>query len=385
MTTLRTILALAAGVAVVAGSATADSISLKRSIRRAAVDQPVRLGDIAAIAGPHAETFASLEIAGVAELPTDRVATIDIADVRARLDAAGVSWGLVDLSGGRVAIRPAISATPTAESLAAPAPRTFEATSPRRTDAESNAVIGTNGFVRVSALLDAANGDDLTSTIARLVFDDLESIERHPERVLVRIDRTAAGRLPESVRDCRVRLRGRGNTDLVHAEVSGLMPDGRRPQVLVPVEVRLERPVPIASRRVARGRRLLGAGVDLEVEWRPLAVSEVVGDTGTFLDISSVTGRELAVTVESGEPVLPTMLVPEIVVEAGMRVRVRIVFGGYELIREMQALEDGAVGDRIECGEPGAPLRSGRRAGKSISADSIMAIVVDDRGTLEVR
>ena len=77
--------------------------------------------------------------------------------------------------------------------------------------------------------------------------------------------------------------------------------------------------------------------------------------------------------VESGEPVLPTMLVPEIVVKAGTRVRVRIVFGGYELIREMQALEDGAVGDRIECGEPGAPLRSGRRAGKSISADSIMA------------
>jgi flagella basal body P-ring formation protein FlgA len=382
MTTLRTILAVAAGVAVVASSTTADSISLKRSIRRAAVDQPVRLGDIATIAGPHAETFVSLEIAGVADLPTDRVATIDIADVRARLDAAGVSWGLVDLSGGRVAIRPAISATPDAESPAAPGPRAFEATTPRRSDAGSAPVIGINGFVRVSALLDAANGDDLTATIARLVFDDLEAIERHPERVLLRIDRSAAGRLPESVQDCRVRLRGRGDADLVHAEVSGLMPDGRRPQVLVPVEVRLERPMPIASRRVARGRRLLGAGVDLEVEWRPLAVSDVVGEDATYLDISSVTGRELSVTVESGEPVLRTMLVPEIVVHNGMRVRVRIVLGGYEMVRDMQALQDGGVGDRILCGEIGASVRNSRQA--SI-AGSIMAIIVDDRGTLEVR
>ena len=58
MTTLRNILALAAGVAVVAGSADADSIALKRSVRRVAADQPVLLGDIAAIAGPHASTFA---------------------------------------------------------------------------------------------------------------------------------------------------------------------------------------------------------------------------------------------------------------------------------------------------------------------------------------
>jgi flagella basal body P-ring formation protein FlgA len=385
MTTLRTILALAAGVAVVAGSATADSILLKRSIRRAAVDQPVRLGDIATIAGPHAETFVSLEIAGVADLPTDRVATIDIADVRARLDAAGVAWGLVDLSGGKVAIRPAISAASTTEPSPAPSTRTFETITPSRANTDAVPANGIHGFVRVSSLLDDANDDELTATIARLIFDDLDGIERHPERVLLRIDRSEAERLPDAVRDCRVRLRGRGDTDRVIVEVSGTLPEGRRPQVLMSVDVRLERPVPVATRRIPNGRRLLGAGVDLQVEWRPFAVSEVVGDSATLLDIASVIGRELAATVESGEPVLRTMLVPEIVVQRGMRVRVRSVFGGYEMVREMQALEDGAVGDRIMCGEPGTAIRAGRRAIGVASSDSIMAFVIDDRGTLEVR
>jgi flagella basal body P-ring formation protein FlgA len=384
MTTLRNILALAAGVAVVAGSADADSIALKRSVRRVAADQPVLLGDIAAIAGPHASTFAGLEIAGVAELPADRVATIDVADVRARLDAAGVSWGLVDLSGGRVAIRPAIrAATTTSDPAAAAPPRTFEATDTRRTDVGSAPVFGAADFVRVSSLLDASNDDELTATIARLVFDDLQQIERYPERVLLRIDRAAAARLPESAQDCRVRLRGRGDADLVNIEISGAMPDGRRPQVLVPVEVRLERPVPIAARRIASARRLLGAGVDLKVEWRPVAVSEVVGEDATLLDISSLTGRKLAVAVESGEPVLRTMLVPEIVVQPGMRVRVRSVFGGYQLVHEMEALEEGAVGDRIMCGEIGSAR--GSRRGPVSGSHSIMAVVVDDHGTLELR
>ena len=383
MTTLRNILALAAGVAVVAGSADADSIALKLSVRRVAADQPVLLGDIAAIAGPHASTFAGLEIAGVAELPADRVATIDVADVRARLDAAGVSWGLVDLSGGRVAIRPAIRAATTTSDPAAAAPRTFEATDTRRADVGSAPVFGAADFVRVSSLLDASNDDEFTATIARLVFDDLEQIERYPERVLLRIDRAAAARLPESAQDCRVRLRGRGDADLVNIEISGAMPDGRRPQVLVPVEVRLERPVPIAARRIASGRRLLGAGVDLKVEWRPVAVSEVVGEDATLLDISSVTGRKLAVAVESGEPVLRTMLVPEIVVQPGMRVRVRSVFGGYQLVHEMEALEEGAVGDRIMCGDIGSAR--GSRRGPVSGSHSIMAVVVDDHGTLELR
>ena len=384
MTTFRAILSVAAGIAVVAGSAAADSIALKRSVRRAGVDRPVLLGDIATIEGPHAAGFASLEVAAAASLPVDGVATIDVADVRTALDAAGVAWGLVDLSGGRVTIRPAIGGRSEVVEVSTDAPdRRFRTQTTDRTDRGVADDAGANaGFDRVAELLDAVDADELAATIARLVFDDVHEVEPDPRRVLVRLDRSAVSDLPETATDCRVRLRGRGDTDRVIAEVSGRLPDGRRPQCLVPVEVRLERRVPVATRRITRGQRLLGAGADLEVAWRSFAIREVVGETATLLELPSVVGRELATTVEPGQAVLRAMLVPEIVVQRGMRVRVRSVAGGYEMIRDMEALEDGAVGDRIPCGEIGASRGSRRGAG---SSSLIMAVVIDDRGTLEVR
>jgi flagella basal body P-ring formation protein FlgA len=386
MTTFRTILALTAGVAVIAGAAAADSITLKRSVRRVGIDQPVRLRDIATIDGPHASRFASLEIAPAASLPADGVATIDVADVRTALDAAGVSWGEVDLSGGRVTLRPAIDVGAGEADPATDAPgRRFRTQTSDRGDHGVMDGAGANaGFDRVADLIDAADADALSATIARLVLEDVLEVEPDPRRVLVRLDRSAVADLPETATDCRVRLRGRGDTDRVIAEVSGRLPDGRRPQCLVPVEVRLERRVPVAARRITRGQRLLGAGADLEVAWRSFAISEVVGETATLLEPRSVVGRELATTVEPGEAVVRAMLVPEIVVRRGMRVRVRSVAGGYEMIRDMEALEDGAVGDRIPCGEIGASRGSRRGAGVD-SSSRIMAIVIDDRGTLEVR
>jgi flagella basal body P-ring formation protein FlgA len=385
MTTFRTILALAAGVAVTAGTTAADSIALKRSVRRVATDRPVLLGDIATIDGDHAATFAALEIASADSLPVDGVSSIDVLDVRTALESAGVSWGLVDLSGGRVMIRPAIDARSTDGGVDRTS-RSFRAEAPVHGNADETTPAVDGDFRRVSVLLDASTADELTETIARLVFDDVQWIEPDPARVLVRIDRSEMTRLPESITDCQIRLRGRGDTDVVLAEVSGRLSDGRRPQVLIPIDVRLEREVPVASRRLARGRRLLGIGVDLEVDRRLLRVSEVVGEHATVLAVTSVVRRELATTVDAGQPVLRSMLVPEIVVRSGMRVRVRSVSGGYEMIREMEALDDGAVGDRIPCGEicgaRGGRRTAGNAAGQS---DQIMAVVIDDRGTLEIQ
>lgn len=379
MTTIRTIVAVAAGVAVIAGTTAADSIALKRSVRRAAADRPVLLQDIAAIEGPHAAAFAALEIVPAAAMPAAGVTTIDIADVRSALDGAGVSWGRVDLSGGRVVIRPAtVAASPVAGATGESAGRRFLAESSGRPVEADSGAAESAGFVRVSSLFGESNDDGLAATIGRLILDDVRDVESDASRVLVRIDRRAVADLPPTARDCRVRLRGRGDADRVIAEISGELPDGRRPQCLIPVEVRVERRVPVAVRRIVRGQRLLGAGADLEVAWRSFPISEVAGESPTILGMSSVVGRALATTVEPGEVVLRAMLVPEIVVERGMRVRVRSVAGGYEMIREMEALEDGAVGDRIPCGEIGASRGSRRNAG------AIMAVVIDDRGTLEI-
>ena len=111
MTTFRTILAVVAGVATLTSTALADSIELRRSIRRDVADRPVLLRDIAVLDGEHARSLASVEIVAVGDLPADRTIAIDIAEVRACLDAAGAAWARIDLTGGSVRIRPATVAT----------------------------------------------------------------------------------------------------------------------------------------------------------------------------------------------------------------------------------------------------------------------------------
>src|SRR5262245_37934284 len=63
------------------------------------------LADIAQLAGDEAQRFGTLVIAP-ASAATAACLEIPIADVRARLDAAGVHWGKVNLGGRSVIVRP---------------------------------------------------------------------------------------------------------------------------------------------------------------------------------------------------------------------------------------------------------------------------------------
>lgn len=367
MTTVRTILAAVAGVATFASLATADSIELRRSIRRETADRPIVLRDIADLVGPNAEALADIEIAAAADLPVDRPVAIEIGEVRARLDAAGIAWARVDLTGGTVRVRPAIAVV-----AAVAAPSVATAPRFRVVDGEpgrAEASTTTSPAVLAGDLISAPQ-DDLRAAIARIVLDDLATaeVETDPARVQLTIDGDDLAALPENAGDGVVRLRGRAVVDHVIAEVTCRQPDGRRRQHLVSVEVRLMRLVPVAARRIQRGRDLLGLDTDLALDIRPCLVSE------PQLDPRSLVGRRLLTTIDEGERIVPSMLVPENVVRRGSTVVVRTISAGYELRREMEAAEDGAIGDTVVCHEAG---RRGRGA-------SITAIVVGP-GLLEVR
>ena len=109
MSSLRRILiVIVAGAAtlVATGSASADRIELRRSIRRPSVDQPLRLEDIARLEGEHACSFRRLVVRPVrTETGTDRVMQLTIGQIRELLDDAGIDWPRVELSGGVVTSR----------------------------------------------------------------------------------------------------------------------------------------------------------------------------------------------------------------------------------------------------------------------------------------
>ncbi|MEM7228552.1 MAG: flagellar basal body P-ring formation chaperone FlgA [Planctomycetota bacterium] len=92
------------GALMLATTVAADSIQLRRKVRLDHDHTDIRLRDIATLDGTDALRLGSLIVA----TRDDPFATIeiDVADVFERLDAAGAHWGLINLSGQRVVVRP---------------------------------------------------------------------------------------------------------------------------------------------------------------------------------------------------------------------------------------------------------------------------------------
>src|SRR5688572_20749723 len=106
--TMRISMTSFVSVLLLCASAHPDSITLKHSVRLIGKQAIITLADIANVQGERAAALAELPIA---TLRDDGAALeIQIQDVRAKLDDAGVNWGQVNLSGRSVVIRPARSA-----------------------------------------------------------------------------------------------------------------------------------------------------------------------------------------------------------------------------------------------------------------------------------
>jgi flagella basal body P-ring formation protein FlgA len=101
-TTLLRLLLTLVGVGVGAGTALGDSIVLKKSVRLAADATTVRLRDVAYLDGPEAQRYGDLALVTIGG---EGLVEFDIEAVRAKLEAAGVRWSSVDLSGGKVTVR----------------------------------------------------------------------------------------------------------------------------------------------------------------------------------------------------------------------------------------------------------------------------------------
>src|SRR4051812_2124825 len=82
----------------------ADEIHLRTSVRLNSDAKNVTLANVAELQGPEAMRFADLEVAAISA--ESKAVEVAIKDIRSKLEQAGVNWGIVNLSGRTVTIRP---------------------------------------------------------------------------------------------------------------------------------------------------------------------------------------------------------------------------------------------------------------------------------------
>ncbi|MBC02876.1 MAG: flagella basal body P-ring formation protein FlgA [Phycisphaerae bacterium] len=337
----RILIILVTGIATLAatGSAFADRIELRRSIRRPFADQPVRLGDVARLEGEHADGFRRLVVLP-AGAGTDRVARVTIGEIRELLEDAGIEWSRVELSGGSVAVRPAASGRSSsggANSPSAPASRHAAV------DAGSG-----SGFRPVGEWRNRPEGT-LERQIAELILNEVGVLESDPDRLFLEVDRTVLELSASDAIEIRASVVDDHRTDVERPWDSVLLrikerrPGGGWRSLHCRVNIGVMRIVPVAARDIRKGRRIEENERDIRIEARVVRPSE------TILDPSAIAGRKARLGVSAGDPILSSVLEPEKIVDRGAMIMIRSVIDGHEFSCLVECLQDGCIGDVVKC------------------------------------
>ena len=334
-------------VAVIAGTAEralADHVELRRSIRRAAATEPVRLEDVARLEGDAANRFRHLVVIPVEAGSVDRPCRIDVSEVRRLLDEAGADWPNLELRGGTVVVRPAHDADRVAVSNAATALRI-----------DGDAPILSQVAEDWRPVTDWSTSRTLGRPIARAVQQAMEWFEPDSSRLLCSIDRRPLERLPEMLTGVQVvpvtPLEQVGPADRLVFRVSGFDEGGIRRCVNVAAEIKVLRLAPVATDDIRRGRSIRGDGANVRIELRPVRPSEVVDG------IDAIAGRKVLEAVPAGTVLVPGLFEPETIVSRNASIQVRTVVHDHEIRFEMKCLEDGCLGQLVKCAGPdGRPV-----------------------------
>lgn len=320
-------------VGLIASAADADRIELRNSIRRPSVDQPVRLADVARLEGPLALRFADLVVIPVDGFHgDDRSVSLTVGELRDRLDEAGAGWARLELCGGTVVVRPVAT-------VRRPRARAAASASPESASLVPSVTLGDDWCSVRDAM--ATSGKELIRHAASFIAEAVDG--RDLDRILIRLDPRGLDRLGEDLTDLTVRARGEVLVDRFDLNLLGRSASGTTRTAQVPVDVRIVRDVPVAVDDIGRGRRIMGDGIDLRVERRPMRPSSVI------VDVERLVGRQTIKRIGAGEAVLAPMMQPETLVTKGSVVTVTIRCGDSLVSGPMTARQSGCLGDLIEC------------------------------------
>ena len=340
----RILIILVAGAAtlVATGSAVADRIELRRSIRRPADDRPVRLEDVARLDGEHARSFRRLVVLPArVDIHADRALQVTVGEIRGLLDEAGIDWPRVELSGGVVTVRPM------ARSRSASRPSaTATSTSPME---HATSLSGMpSGLRSVSEWRHQSEGS-LGRQVADLVVDAVGVIEPDPDRLFFAIDQSALQRSSWDASELRATVVADHRSSIEHPwdsvllRVEGRRSGGESRSTHVRVDIGVMKVVPVAARDIRKGRRIGQGDEDVRLEVRPVRPSEVI------LEPAAIAGRKTLANVVAGQPLLSSVFEPEKIVDRGAMIMIRSVIDGHEFNCLVESLQDGCLGDLVKC------------------------------------
>ncbi|MFZ9880919.1 MAG: flagellar basal body P-ring formation chaperone FlgA [Phycisphaerales bacterium] len=312
---MRTARILIASIAaVLAGTAAADSVTLRTSVRVAA-GRDVVLADIATLDGPAAERLATTVItradAGAFEISLEKV--------RQRLVDAGADLRTLDVRGEKTVVRPA--------AIAKAPPARVAATAIEReavTVVDPSLYAGNATPLAIACeLVRNAHPDADGALRIELSREDLDELA------------PAAGLRHEIVAKSSL------SADRVELEVVAFRGHEIVSRNRVRLSPKLEREVAVAESDNRRGAALSSAS--FRIEKRLVSPTE----SARLADPASVAGRVLAQTVPAGTVLRADHLAKEIAVRRNDRVLVRREIGMVAIELEAGALEDGAAGETI--------------------------------------
>ncbi len=322
-------LALMITISTLAG---AETIQLKRSVRLKQPDQPVRLGDIAVLDG---EISKSLAETVIAPKPTsDRAFEIPLATVRVSLRNLKVNWALINISGSKVIVRPAIAAVSqpplamqamTIEPLVEPLTKIA---SPKETpfiDATSLVLEPTlRGFVTIH-ILEQLNSD---ATDLRLAFSNNDKEQLSLAASSYRFELTSSGLTKRS--------------DRMQINVVLWQNDTKLSKHSILVKPQLKTTVAVLQRGIARNETIRQRDVQPVTKWlSPTAIQENAHPDYAL-------GRVATSDLRKGDLLHATDVRRKNVVKRGDMITVNCLVGGHVLRCQAKAQEDGAVGQMIE-------------------------------------
>lgn len=340
-------------------AAAADRIELRCSIRRPAVDRPVLLRDIARLEGEHAVRLGRLVVLPpISGNAARRPVSFTVEDLRGLLEDSDVRWAAMELHGGRVVIRPAsVSRSSASESGRA------ESVSAAPTRVASLPTTG------LRSVRDWRQGEDsgIGRRIAGLVAEAMQNVETNEDRLLFSFDAAVMSRLHPEIEEIAIAVLAASRDepaelkdDLV-LKVGGRRPNGSRQAVHLRVEIRVLRAMPVATRPIRRGRRIVGDGHDMTLEFRPVRISEVMEGAETMA------GRKVIEDIPVGATIVPGLLESESIIKRGAFVMLRSVFDGHEINLEVECMKDACLHDVVPFETPDGARVMGRVLGSNIA------------------
>jgi flagella basal body P-ring formation protein FlgA len=318
-----------------AGSSLGDTIELKPNVRLASDARAITLGMIAELAGEQATRFAGVEIA---PLGNAGVIELSVTTVREKLDAAGVNWAVVNLSGRKVVVRPARDG-------AATPPLAMSGASVESERARSNPGSGNDrtpdaGGPMATAQLWASQAN-LRGEIVRRIATGLHA---EPKMLRIGFDGGDEDLLQSDLAAGGFEIEPASNflSDRVVMNVR-MWRDGRvQMRRSVSATVLINTKVAVARRDIERDQTLTDDDVMPQEQWLP--PSQLNSVVTHVQAIGRVANRRL----NAGEVLRDKSVQRQTLVKRGDQVMIRCLVGGVAIAMQAEARSDGSEGDSIE-------------------------------------